>query len=153
MLHPENLRPPKTSEEAKERGRKGGIKSGEARRKKRTMKNAAELMLNLAITQDHVKDNVRMLGIEEEDSTNMMAIMARMTLEAMSGNVKAAEFLRGVVGSDAVGQDRAERLKLEKERAKLEKLKMELAGATNGDDGLPTILDFRPDQKDDDKSE
>ena len=144
MANTKNLRPPKTKEEARRRGRNGGMKSAETRKKKRTMKDAAETMLNLSIAQDHVRDNVRMLGVDDEDSTNMMAIMARMTLEAMSGNVKAADFLRDVVGSDSVGQDRAERLKLEKERRKLEIQKMKMESIANDGDGLPTIINVRP---------
>ena len=37
---PENLQPVKTKEEARERGRNGGIKSGEAKRKKKLMTDA-----------------------------------------------------------------------------------------------------------------
>lgn len=44
-LHPENLRPVRTSEEARERGRAGGIASGKARREKATMKKTLEMLL------------------------------------------------------------------------------------------------------------
>ena len=54
---PENLDPVRTKEEAKKRGRNGGIKSGEARRNKRDAKNAMNLLLNMA-AKGQLKDNL-----------------------------------------------------------------------------------------------
>ena len=45
MANEQNLRVP-TSEEAREIGRKGGIRSGEVRREKATMKKTLEMLLN-----------------------------------------------------------------------------------------------------------
>lgn len=88
----DNLRPPRTSEEARERGRNGGIKSGEARRRKRDAKNAARLILNLAASPS-IEKNLKELGVEENDCTNLVAIMGRAFLKAMTGDVGAMSFL------------------------------------------------------------
>ncbi len=50
-----NLTPPTTNDEARKRGKNGGIKSGIARKKKRTMKEAVKLLLDMPIAFDNVK--------------------------------------------------------------------------------------------------
>lgn len=44
---PQNLIPPRTSEEAKARGKNGGIASGIARREKKTLRETLELILEM----------------------------------------------------------------------------------------------------------
>ena len=95
----ENLRPAAlTSEEAMKRGKQGGINSGIARRKKRDAKEAAKLFLDMAVTEQLDK-NLEQLMIKEGDRTNLMAIMARMTLLAQSGSINAAKLLLEVTDS------------------------------------------------------
>ena len=89
---PENLRPPKTSEEAKKRGRNGGKKSGEVRRRKRDAREAAKLILNLPCS-DSMKKNLRAMAIDEEDFTNRVALFARAYVLAMGGDVNAMKFI------------------------------------------------------------
>lgn len=73
----ENLRT-LTSEEAREIGRKGGIKSGEARRERKTLKEELLLLLSQGNTQEKI-------------SLSLIA-------QAMEGNVKAFETIRDTVG-------------------------------------------------------
>ena len=147
MANEENLRPPKTSEEAKERGRNGGIASGIARRKKRDMKSAAKALLDMPISFNNVEDGMKQMGIFEDDLTNQMAVMVSMFKEAMSGNVRAAEFLRETVGTGAGGLERDERLALDKKRFAMEekRFKMEQDEKAESGDGMPTIINVRPD--------
>ena len=42
----ENLKPCRTTEEARERGRKGGINSGKRKKEKRKLKEIAEMLLD-----------------------------------------------------------------------------------------------------------
>ena len=95
-LHPENLRPV-TKENAAERGRRGGIKAGETKRRKLEMKEAAKVFLDLA-AKGKIAKNLEELGVEENDMTNQMAIIARAFSNAMSGDMKAMEFLRDTAG-------------------------------------------------------
>lgn len=46
MANNENLKPVQSKEEARELGRKGGIRSGEVRREKATMRKTLEMMLD-----------------------------------------------------------------------------------------------------------
>lgn len=89
---PENLRPVRSKEEAKKRGAAGGKKSGETRRKKRDAKQAISLLLGMA-AKDNLEKNLKQLGYDTEDLTNMNALMARMFTKAMSGDVAAFKAL------------------------------------------------------------
>jgi len=95
---PENLDPVRTKEEAKKRGTNGGKKSGEARRKKRDAKAAAKLILDLAVSSDNVEENLRRLGIPDEDFTNRVALMARLLTDGLYGNTRATELLLRTAG-------------------------------------------------------
>lgn len=90
--NPDNLKPVRSKDEAKKRGAAGGKKSGETRRKKRDAKQAISLLLNLA-AKDNLEKNLKQLGYDTEDLTNMNALMARMFTKAMSGDVAAFKAL------------------------------------------------------------
>ena len=98
MAKEDNLKPIQSTEEARKRGRNGGIKSGEVRRRKRDAKSAARLLLDLP-AKDSLKTNLQDLGIEEEDYTNMVAIMARAFSKAMAGDISAMNFLISMSGT------------------------------------------------------
>lgn len=102
MANPENLIPVRSKKEARERGRAGGIASGEARRKKRTMKTAAKLLLDMAVANPSVEKKMLEYGIPEDEITNQMAVIVAMVNQATRGNVKAAAFLRDTIGESPV---------------------------------------------------
>lgn len=58
-----NLDPVRTSEEAKKRGRAGGIASGEARRAKKNMRETAKALLEMKVVGDA---NSAVLIIEQQ---------------------------------------------------------------------------------------
>lgn len=78
MSNESNLKPIRSKEEARERGRKGGIKSGETRRKRKTLK---EELLTLLETEEYNKK-----------------ISLAMIHEAELGNVKAFNTIRDTIG-------------------------------------------------------
>lgn len=131
---PQNLDPVRTKDEAKRRGRNGGIKSGEVRRNKRDAKNAARLFLNLAAT-GNAADNLKSLGVAESDQTNMVGLMARLWLDGMKGDQKAIEMLLKTAGYDAE-ENRKERESIAKDKrleresiAKVNQLEMSHEGS------------------------
>lgn len=91
---------PKTlsHEEAVRRGRMGGIKSAEVKKRRKTLREAGEILLSLQVKDDQVIDELKNQGIEDEQLTNVMAIMYRNIIAAMNGDVKAATFIRDTVG-------------------------------------------------------
>ena len=54
MANEQNLKPVKSKKEARERGRKGGLASGEARRKRKTLKEELILMLSDGDIQEKI---------------------------------------------------------------------------------------------------
>ena len=98
----------------------GGKASGESRRKKRDMKKAAEMLLNMpvAMSQSSIKSVMRSFGIAEEDMSYQVAIMTAMLMRAANGDVKAAGFLRDTAGENPMTKIREKELEYKKEMAK-----------------------------------
>lgn len=117
-LKPQNKRP---KSEQREIARQGGIASGKARRRKRTMKEAAKLILGLPVNGEQTV-LLAQYGIEEKDRTNITLIMAKAVQMAANGNLKAAEFVRDIIGESPKMQlleKRLEALAEEKEATHL----------------------------------
>lgn len=96
----------RTKSERREIASKGGKASGEARRKKRDMRQAAEMLLNMTVSskQSTMKATLTALGIKEEDMDYSMGVLAAMLVQAANGNVKAATFLRDTAGQNPAHQ-------------------------------------------------
>lgn len=90
----DNLHPftsDQSREEAAKNGSKGGIASGEARRQKKNLRLALEMLLEKDFKD---KDGNIVSGAE--------AITAKLFQQAMNGNVKAFGMLRDTVGQKPV---------------------------------------------------
>lgn len=115
----ENLIPneQRTPSERRENAKKAGKASGEARRKKRSMKSAAKLLLSMGVNDLKQYQGLLELGLDDEELTNQMVVMAAMLKQAASGNVRAAEFLRDTVGESPSAEINRENIRArERER-------------------------------------
>lgn len=92
MANEENLKPVRTKKEARERGKNGGIKSGEARRVKKTMKEMLEILLEKQIENSRTGEQV----------SYREAILTSCIKKAIKGDVKAAQFIRDTAGEAPV---------------------------------------------------
>lgn len=81
MANKDNLKPVRTKKEARERGKNGGIKSGEIRRERKTLKDELLLLLSSGDTQNKVS----------------LALIEK----ALSGDTKAFEVIRDTIGEKA----------------------------------------------------
>lgn len=90
----------RSTDEAQENGRKGGIASGVARRRKRSLKEAADLFLSLPVTDTRVYNKMVMAGLDESDIDYQMAVVVGMTVKAISGDAKAAKVVLEMVGEN-----------------------------------------------------
>lgn len=122
MANEQNLHQFRTSDEARENGAKGGRKSGEARRRKRDMREVAKLLLNMQVpvSQKKMRATMDSLGISEDDMTYNVAILVAMLLQAGNGNVKAATFMRDTAGYNPAHQLNEKRFAYQKKRDKEE---------------------------------
>lgn len=93
-----NLRPVTSTEEARERGKKGGQKSGEVRRQRKKFKETLELLLHLPPGLSDQKEILLALGVDEDDCDNQTLIAISMIQSAAAGDVKAAAWVRDTVG-------------------------------------------------------
>lgn len=93
-----SLRPCRTSEEAKIRGRQGGIKSGESRRKAKSMKETLEMILSLPVKDKDFLEQLKADGILNEDMNNNTALMYVAIQKAMQGDTQAMNFVRDTAG-------------------------------------------------------
>lgn len=121
MANEQNLKVP-SSEEARELGRKGGIASGKARRRKADLKRAFNTILKADVANKNISKQLEALGFE---ATNEMALAMVMMQKAMKGNVKAFEQIARLVAIDTKDSlDRKEQrerivsIQLENERRK-----------------------------------
>ena len=96
----ENLIDPKdrTSEQLREMTRKGGIKSGEARRRKKTMREALEMLMYQTELNEATKSMLKAEGISEEDFNHQMVITRSLIAKAESGDVQAYNAICGMIG-------------------------------------------------------
>ena len=94
MANEQNLKPftsEQSREEAAKNGKKGGVASGKARRDKKNLRQALEMLLE--------KDFKDKAG---NSMTGTEAITAKLFEQAMKGNVKAFETIRATVGQDPI---------------------------------------------------
>ena len=82
MANEQNLKPVSSKKEARERGRKGGLASVEARRKRKSLKEELLLML--------------------EDEELQQSVAIALIKQAQNGNVKAFGMLRDTIGEAPV---------------------------------------------------
>lgn len=90
----------RSEDEQREIRRKGGIASGVARRRKRALKEAADLYLSLPVSDKRVWNRLARRGIGPEDIDNQMLVIAGLTDAAACGDAKAAAVLFKALGED-----------------------------------------------------
>jgi len=121
-VNDENLIPAAHKLTVEEQSR-GGKASGKARRKKKSMKQAAELLLHLPSNQEDDSQMLSDVGLDaDEEATNMLIVVAAIIKAAKSGDVKATRVLMDITGTDYY---KNEYLKLRKAELKLKQQKAE----------------------------
>ena len=112
MANNENLEKGKATqfrsgEEAARNGSKGGIASGIARRRKRSLKEAADLYLSLPVSDKRKWNRIAARYVEPEDIDNQMAMIVGMVDAAAAGDARAARVIVDLIGDDTDADSRA----------------------------------------------
>lgn len=76
----------------------GGRASGVSRRRKRSMREAADYFLSLPVADMDAWNQVSMAGVEPEDIDYQMAVVSAMTRRAMLGDARCAKILLEMLG-------------------------------------------------------
>lgn len=136
----ENLDIIRTKEEARKRGANGGRKSGEARRKKRDARNAIRLILDMA-AQGRLEDNLKALGVEDNDLTNMVALQASVFTRAIAGDMNAYRLLM-----EYGGYNPDKKLKDEEHKARIKAIERDIAvNSPSGTGEMDDVVVYLPD--------
>lgn len=89
----------RTPSELREMTRKGGIKSGEARRRKKTMREALEMLLFHTKLNEQTKQMLKAEGVENADDFNHQMVITRSLIaKAESGDVQAYNAICSMIG-------------------------------------------------------
>lgn len=96
----ENLINPKdrTSEELRAMTRKGGIASGEARRRKKSMREALEMLMFKCELPEQTKQMLRAEGVSDDEMNHQMVITRSLIAKAESGDVQAYNAICAMIG-------------------------------------------------------
>lgn len=97
----ENLIPcsERSKSEAREISRKGGIKSGESRRAKKTVKECLKMYSEMKITSPEMKAALKASGITDtEEMTYAVAMALQFITAAMRGNSQMARLVMEMMG-------------------------------------------------------
>lgn len=90
-----------TPEERAELGRRGGVKSGEAKRRKKQMKETLEVLLSMPMKKGRMADveDIRSFAdIRGKNISVEAAMMVQMLQKALKGDTNAAAFIRDTSG-------------------------------------------------------
>ena len=103
MPNEKNLIPnsERTPEERREIATAGGKASGVSRRRKRSLKEAADLFLSLPVSDRKMWNKISRRGVDPDDIDNQMAMIIGLTMAATAGDAKAAKVIVDLLGEDS----------------------------------------------------
>ena len=128
-INPNNERSPN---EGRENGRKGGIASGETRRRKKTMRELAVIVNSLPLSS---KNKAQLPdGIKEDEMTFQMGFIIKVYQQALKGDTKAMKLW--VELSNTLDEER-NKLEIKKLKAEIKKLNDDASASTNIEDLTP----------------
>ena len=107
MANEQNLIPfsQRTESEQRDIRSAGGKASGAARRRKRSLREAADLYLSLPVSDKERWNRMIGKGVEPEDIDNQMALIIGMAEAATLGDARAARVIIDLLGEDAHSDD------------------------------------------------
>ena len=133
MANEKNLVPfdERSKKEARELGQKGGIASGAARRRKKSLKQKMQLLLSLPAA-DNDQTELANMGVEPDDMDNEMVLVKALFLAAAEGDTRAFDRIQDVLGKSVAREE----LALKKQEAK-----RKAAAGTDTEDRIGSYLD------------
>ena len=148
-MNDENLIPTtkRTKKEVREMTTKGGKRSGEVRRQRKTQREQLQLLLSLPLKNPKAKEQIKNLGIEDTEINNQMAMnvaMFNLILKGGKGAVQAYNSINDLIGDNEKRKLELEKAKEEIARLKLEqeKLKRELGNGSEDFEDLTPLVDL-----------
>ena len=153
MANEKNLIPftsGQSPDEAVKNGKKGGVASGAARRRRKTMRQTLNALLSAGLDVseqefvEKVTPRLQALGIDVEDATYQDVMLAGILMKAIRGDVRAAEFIRDTGGDSPHLELKKQELKLRKEELRFRQEQE----AKKAEDEKPSAVETAPRQID-----
>ena len=126
LIRPEDLTP----SERRESASRAGKASGEARRRKKDMKQKMKALLELPVAAND-KEQLETLGVDPDDMDNEMVLVMSMFLGAAQGDTKAFDRVIQILGKDIAHEE----LALKKRELKLK----EKSASDSGNEALSKL--------------
>ena len=106
MANEQNLIPlnQRSQRERKEIAIKGANASNKIQKEKKRVKQQFELLMSLDLQENELKEQIKSLGIPEEEINVQMALCVAMTQQALQGNIKAFELIRDTIGQNPINE-------------------------------------------------
>lgn len=120
-----------TPSERREIAQKGGKASGEARRRKKDMKQKMKALLELPAAAND-REQLEALGVSPDDMDNEMVLVMSMFLSAAQGDTKAFDRVIQILGKDIAHEELA---------LKKRELKLKEKASAEGDSAALSKLD------------
>lgn len=125
----------RTKEELRAMTRNGGIKSGEARRRKKTMREALEMLMFKTELPEALKERLRAEGITlDEDMNHQMMVTRSLIAKAEAGDVQAYQAICAMIGEKPAD-------KMEVSGGQQMELKVRYITASPDDENFPSSED------------
>lgn len=86
-----------TSEQLRERARKGGIASAKAKKKRKAMKEQMEILLSLPVKSPKLKEQLKKLGIKSNEIDNQMALIVSLYQTALKGGKNSVQAFNAIM--------------------------------------------------------
>jgi hypothetical protein len=97
MANEKNLRRVRNKTEARERGKVGGVKSGESRRRRKTLRDTMELLLSAPLTEEETAE-ITASGLDTKDIDRRAVLAVGLYKKAAAGDVRAYSLIAEILG-------------------------------------------------------
>lgn len=111
-----------TPKERRNNASKAGKASVESRKKRKTERELAMMILEAAIADEDDKRELSDFGITGEEATYYALILVQLIKKALKGDIPAIKELRNIIGTDNAAKD----IELRKEEAKRRDKELEM---------------------------
>jgi hypothetical protein len=117
MANEKNLKPVRNKTEARERGKVGGVKSGESRRRKKTLRDTMELLLSAPLTDEETAE-MTASGLDVKDIDRRAVLAVGLYRRAAEGDTKAYTLIAEMLGEESKTAEDKEEDEKSKEQLK-----------------------------------
>lgn len=143
----------RSREEARENGKKGGIASGQTRRKRKTQKQIINMILSRKPNPDFIPDDLKksmsMIGVNIDDILDNEELLAiALYIQALT-DINARKYLDEITGNNPQLKLKREEFALRKAELELKKAIVQKEGAAPNVDKLDKIVELMPKQHED----